>query len=274
MQVEVDGFTTPEVGMWAERKYSLLGAYCDIFTASMRKKWDKLIYLDLFAGAGYAKIKNSDKIIKTSALIAMSVPVKFDKYIFSEMDSSKFTALKHRVERDFTDLDAQFFNGDTNENIDKIIAEIPKSTLDKGVLCFCFIDPFSINLDFRTVEKLAKNRIDFLILFATGMDLNRNKGIYFEDEDEKVERFLSCKNWREEYRRNAQKQDILQYFSCKYDENMVNLKYVKPEQKQQIRSYDKNLPLYHLAFYSKHKLGNEFWKKVLRYGNNGQLDLF
>jgi hypothetical protein len=89
-----------------------------------------------------------------------------------------------------------------------------------------------------------------------------------------VERFLNNKNWREDYKKVAEKQNILEYFACKYDENMVNLRYVKPEKKQQIRSFDKNLPLYHLAFYSKHVLGNEFWKKVLRYGNHGQLNLF
>lgn len=274
ISVQNDGLTIPEVGPWAEQKYSLLGAYCDIFTSSMKNKWDKLIYLDLFAGAGYAKIKGSEKIIKTSSLISMSIPNQFNKYILSEMDNSKFNSLSERVRREYSNLDVCLFNGDTNQNIDSIISEIPKSSLEKGVLCFCFVDPFSINLDFTTIEKLARNRIDFLILFATGMDINRNKGIYFEGDDEKVERFLKNPNWRNDYKKVADKQTILDYFACKYDENMLHLKYVKPERKQQIRSLDKNLPLYHLAFYSKHKLGNEFWKKILRYGNNGQLDLF
>ena len=203
MSVVDDNLITPEVGPWAERKYSLLGAYCDIFTSSMRNKWDKLIYLDLFAGAGFARIRNKDKIIKTSSLISMSIPTKFDKYILSEMDTGKYNSLSERVNREYSDLKVCLFNGDTNENIDLIISEIPKSTFEKRVLCFCFVDPFSINLDFRTIEKLAEHRIDFLILFATGMDINRNMGIYYEGDDEKVEKFLKNPKDRKSTRLNS-----------------------------------------------------------------------
>ena len=42
---------------------------------------------------------------------------------------------------------------------------------------------------------------------------------------------------------------------------------------KQIRSQDKNLPLYHLAFFSRSQLGNKFWKEAKKYSND-QLDLF
>lgn len=40
-----------------------------------------------------------------------------------------------------------------------------------------------------------------------------------------------------------------------------------------VRSNEKNLPLYHLAFFSKHPRGYEFWNQVLKYGTD-QLSLF
>jgi hypothetical protein len=42
---------------------------------------------------------------------------------------------------------------------------------------------------------------------------------------------------------------------------------------KEIRSNEKNLPLYHLAFFSKHPRGYDFWGKVLTYGTD-QLSLF
>ncbi len=67
----------PEVGTWAEEKYRLLVAYCDIFTTSMQNKW-QLVYVDLYAGAGYVKAKNhhSNSILRSSSLMAMPTPQK------------------------------------------------------------------------------------------------------------------------------------------------------------------------------------------------------
>ena len=47
--VQDDGLTIFEVGEWAEKKYNLFGAYADIFTSSMHRKWHNLVYIDLFS---------------------------------------------------------------------------------------------------------------------------------------------------------------------------------------------------------------------------------
>ncbi len=72
INVEDDGLIIPEVGAWGEKKYKLVGGYCDIFTTGMRYKWGKLVYIDLFSGSGYARIKDTNKIVKSSALISLS----------------------------------------------------------------------------------------------------------------------------------------------------------------------------------------------------------
>jgi three-Cys-motif partner protein len=84
--LEDDGLFIPEVGAWADEKYKLLGGYSEIFTTGMKNLWDNLVYIDLFAGAGYAKIRGTNKIRMSSALIALSVSHKFDKYILCEVD--------------------------------------------------------------------------------------------------------------------------------------------------------------------------------------------
>ena len=75
-----DGLRIPEIGPWGIKKYNLVGHYCNIFTKAMRGKYDKLVYLDLFAGAGYAKVREVDRIVHTSTLVAMNTPKQFDHY--------------------------------------------------------------------------------------------------------------------------------------------------------------------------------------------------
>ena len=40
-----------------------------------------------------------------------------------------------------------------------------------------------------------------------------------------------------------------------------------------VRSTDKNLPLYHLAFFSRHPLGQKLWREAVK-SSNPQRDLF
>tara|TARA_R110002049_G_scaffold300297_1_gene491062 strand:+ start:541 stop:909 length:369 start_codon:yes stop_codon:yes gene_type:complete len=103
---EDDGLYTPEIGNWGLEKYRMIGAYMNIFTSSMsnNKTWKNLIYVDLFAGAGFAKLKKTNQIVRSSALISLSIPKKFDKYIFCEENTKAFKALEDRISK-FQGLD-------------------------------------------------------------------------------------------------------------------------------------------------------------------------
>ena len=57
-----DGLTTPEIGIWGIEKYRLISCYAAMFSKTMANKWDCIVYLDLFAGAGRARIKENNKI--------------------------------------------------------------------------------------------------------------------------------------------------------------------------------------------------------------------
>jgi three-Cys-motif partner protein len=274
LPVDDDGLTIPEVGAWADTKYKLLGGYCEIFTTGMKNLWDNLVYIDLFAGAGYAKIKETPKIRMTSALIALSVTHKFNKYIFCEKDEANFLALKERVKRHFPDMidKIEFIQGDSNENIKTIIEAIPKHSIKEKVLRFCFVDPFSLNLKFSTIQQLsAVGKIDFLILLALYMDANRNLIYYINDKSKKVEEFIDDPNWRIPFVKGIiSTNDFIKYLAEKYDSNMKKLEYKEPAKKHQVKIGGINVPLYYLAFYSKHERGNDFYQKVEKYLSSQQ----
>src|ERR1044071_4890492 len=141
-ELEDDGLLTPEINSWGEEKYRLVSTYASIFATSMKRKWQCRVYVDLFAGAGRSRIKRTKRIVPASPMLALNVPDRFDKYIFCEIDPFKNEALKKRVSRDYSEVDVEYIDGDTNNSIHKILEKIPIGHRDYKVLTFCFVDPF------------------------------------------------------------------------------------------------------------------------------------
>lgn len=268
-----DGLKLPDpVGPWSEKKYSLMGGYCEIFNAGIKNKFTNRVYIDLFAGAGYAPIKGKNKILKSSSLIALSIPTPFTKYIFCEMDEEKIAALEQRARREHPDKDMVFIHGDSNFTVDQVIIEIQK--LGLSTISFAFVDPFSLNLHFKTIEKLAQlGRIDFLILLALMMNANRNLHNFILEESKIIDLFINKSDWREPFLNgDARKEDFIKFLAKTYDQNMLNLGYkVRNEGlKPKVDADEFNLSLYYLAFYSKNNLGNKFFSEIQKYHINQQ----
>ncbi len=264
IQVNQDGLFTPTVREWSLEKYKLVGSYCDIFTNGMKLKWDQLAYIDLFAGAGYAKIKENSKIYLNSALLSMSIPTPFTKYILCEQDEERFETLSARVKRDFSHLNCELIHGDSNANVSKILKAIPPFRIGNTLLTFCFVDPYSLNLNFATIKTLGQTLIDFLILQALHMDANRNFDTYLNEENTRIAEYLGISNWRDLFEQEGimYRKNFVKFLADQYQEQMSNLGYQKAKYMHQIRSNEKNLPLYYLSFYSKNPRGVDFFKKV------------
>lgn len=188
-----DGLTlNADVGDWTPDKSALVRLYCQLFSSGMKDKWPQRTYIDLYAGAGLSRIKGSGKILFGSPLIALSVDVPFDKYVFCEEDSMKLKDLEARVRRDFPFANAVFILGDCNQVVAKIKEEIPR-----GSLCLCFVDPYDIGIKLETLSALSmSNKIDFLCLLALHMDAGRNYAHYEKEDATKVDRFLNSSEWR------------------------------------------------------------------------------
>jgi three-Cys-motif partner protein len=267
-----DGLNTPEVGSWAETKYKLVYLYNDVFLTSMTAHWDQLVYVDLFSGSGKAKVRNTDKILMGSPLLALNHSKKFSRYIFCEEDEALLHSLKSRVENEYPNIDAHYIQGDCNAHIHDILKLIPAPSQNNKVLTFCFVDPFSLNIEFNTIKSLCSQRyIDFLILLALSMDGNRNETIYVKDDNDRVEKFLGLPNWRDRWKMEQIKGKSFRIFLAnEYAKQMVSLNYKEESitQMLEVKSDEKNLSLYHLAFFSRHSLGYKYWKEVRKYATD------
>lgn len=264
---------TPEVGGWAEDKYRLVRHYADMFTTSMKKKWDHRVYIDLFAGAGRSRIEGSGVIVPASPILTLELPSKFDKYIFCERDEKRLYALKTRVERIDPDADVTYIAGDVNEKIQEVLSALPS---DK-VLTFCFVDPYRIaDLRFDTLRLLSSQahtsrNIDFLVLLPSFMDVNRNAPTYLAPKGTKaLDGFLGSSGWRGDWKEaEARGEKLGSFFVEQFGVEMKKMGYLYPDIKEaKLVRGSQNVPLYHLAFFSRHPLGAKFWRGAKEYGTD------
>jgi three-Cys-motif partner protein len=172
---------------------------------------------------------------------------------------------------------SRFVSGDVNQRIEYVLMEIPSPGKGQNVLTFCFADPYAMsNLRFSTIERLSELYVDFLILIPTGMDATRWWAHHLRPENRRVEDFLGLPTWRDEWRRQQRRGVSVDIFlTSQYHERMRALRYAYGgvAATVDIRIPGRNVRLYRLGFFSRHPLGERFWKEARR-RTTPQTDLF
>jgi three-Cys-motif partner protein len=225
---EDDGLVCPEVGSWAEEKYRLLALYDELFSTGMKYKWDQRVYIDLYAAAGYSRIKGTKKILKGPPILARGVTHPFDKYIFCEESTDLLEALKARVARVAPQANVAYVPGDCDSEIADICKEIPKGSQSNKVLSLCIVDPFDFGLKFETLKKLSAVYIDFVVLLAIGTDANRNYDHYVDGASTKIDEALGNTEWRERWKATrAQRIDFRRFLAQEFSMSMQSLGYLE-----------------------------------------------
>ena len=268
MDVSDDGLLCPEVGKQSEEKHSLVSLYAKLFSTGMRDKWDERVYIELYAGAGYNKIRDTSRTIAGSPIQALTLEHPFDKYIFCEKGHRELDALRSRVEKTAPSARVVYITGDCNQHVDEILAAIPPHSTGHRVLSLCFVDPFDIGIKFETLRRLSERYIDFLVLLALYMDANRNYENYVREEAVKIDEFLGSLTWREKWKISAQNGILFpQFLAEEFSSSMETLRYqAQPFYKMKaVKIPEMNVRLYRLALFSRSPRAYAFWDQVLKY---------
>lgn len=264
---EPDGLVTQDVGLWSEDKYALVALYATLFSSGMKNKWLNRVYIDLYAGAGVSNIRGTNRLVYGSPLLALTVSDSFNKYIFCEEDPEKLEALKVRSEKLRPNSDVTFVLGDCDEKIDEIVAAVPR-----GALTFCFVDPYDLGIRFKTIEKLATLRADFLVLLALQMDAARNRFNYFAEGSTKVADLLNDPAWRNRWAAAEKSgQTFPGFLADEFKAKMKALHYLPPPPMRDIK--DGRRVLYRLGIFSRSQRAYDFWEEVRTYSTS-QRNLF
>lgn len=269
MDVADDGlFCSSPVGKWAEEKHSNVSLYAKLFATGMKDKWDERVYIELYAGAGYSKIKDTSRTIAGSPIQALLLEHPFDKYIFCEKGAKEIEALRARAERTAPSAKVAFIHGDCNQHVDDILAEIPAHSPGHRVLSLCFGDPYDIGIKFETLRRLSERFVDLLLLLALYMDANRNYDTYIKEEDLKIDQFTGSSRWRNAWKLEMRKgTPFPQFLAEEFSRSMETLGYkAQPFYKMKhVKIPEMNVRLYSLALFSRHSRAYSFWDQVLKY---------
>lgn len=267
-----DGLVAAAVGEWGAEKYRRLGMYAEIFSTGMKNVSTTRVYLDLFCGSGHALLGDPPRRVLTSPLLAISVPDRFGKYVFCDKDPANIDALRQRVARMAPGVSVEYLVGDVNERVHEIATLIPQHSATNRVLSFCFVDPYKLDINFATIKSLGADRaMDFLILLALGMDATRNWQTYLRPEHKKIEVLLGDPGWRTRWAEaRTHGATPIRFLATEYAKAMAELGYktTSLDQMIEVKTYDNNMRLYYLAFFSKHQKGYDFWREVQKYSTD------
>jgi three-Cys-motif partner protein len=198
-------------GPWTQKKLEALTAYLQeyekIFTRNERASFFKRIYMDGFAGTGSILLSSdaSEEVegreyLEGSAAIALNLPEGFHEYVFIDKDAKNVSDLEHLKKR-FRDKSERIkiLKGDANT----LLQDWCQKTDWKKCRALVFLDPYGMQLDWSTIETIAKTKaIDLWLLFPLGQGVMRmltNRGIPPPDWSEKLTRFFGTEEWKSEF---------------------------------------------------------------------------
>lgn len=265
--VEDDGLYTPSIKQHSIRKIRLHNHYIALFSRATKKKWPQRAYLGLYAGAGRARVEETAEVIETSAISALRVSDPFTKYIFVDNKSDCIDALETRITALGSDHDVSYIESDVSEAIPEIVKVMPTYSRSKGLLSFCFVDPFSAKLDFDVFRRLGrKYRMDFLVLLMLGRDIRTNFRRYYQDDtDTRVANLIADESWRKDWAdQGLQPRHLIWFVLDKFGKAMSKLGYqqTKLGEAEPVRTAHGNVLQYYLVLYSKHRLGRKLWRET------------
>jgi three-Cys-motif partner protein len=175
---EDDGLPARVFGAWTTEKLDYVRRYIYMFETSMREKpWRQRSYIDLFAGTGKYRAEVNGDVLLGSTLLALTTEYPFTHYYFAECDPENMKVLKQRCQ--FVKQKVRFYDGDANQAVKEIVNDIisvdkQKNPNQWSSLNLAFLDPDGLELEWKTVETLAKVRKMDLIIYYSQFGLNLN----------------------------------------------------------------------------------------------------
>jgi len=285
-------------GNWTEKKLdafeNYVNAYLTIMNSQKQKYngWPTTIYFDGFAGSGERfsvskeennlfsdyLVKEELEVYKGSAERVLSLNQKFDFYYFVDNDKASISLLEKKlIEKGITSTNCNFISDDVNIQLEKL----SKFINDKKA-ALVLLDPFGMQIDWLSIEKLKDKRVDLWILIPSGVIINRflyRKGkLIFSDklqsyfglsEDEIRNRFYETEKVDTLFGTEdvvTKTNDSVAKIAELYIEKLKNIwKHVS--QKPLILFNTKNVPIYHFVFASNNRTAVKIANQIIEKKN-------
>ena len=266
-----DGLPREKENNWTRVKHGVLVTSLDIFLGAMRKKYQRMIYVDLYSGPGLSGISKSSGLRAGSPFIALDRPTKFDRYIFCEKNPTDMEVLKTRIIANFPDQNPIYILGDCNEKIDDLENALGRAMdgSQDSTLSFCFVDPYALDVRYETLKGLATKcpKMDFMVNIMLGLDVRLNWRTYLEVQSFRIADFLGDPDWRGRLGTGVDPASLSRFVGKRFASKMSALGYIPSNPANDFLPFEnsKSRIIYYIAFFSKAKIAFKFWDEA-KYG--------
>jgi len=199
---------------WSIVKLLILSGWVYVYTTISPKHYEECWYIDLLAGSGTTRVKETGDIVIGSPFIAhFFARNPFTKYIYFEKNRRRYEALQLRAAR-LMGSRALVINEDCNK---AIYGALPT---ERNIHSLVFVDNEGFDVYWSTVSTLLGYNTDILIVFPTSSAVRpdsglkklklfyRNlSGLSVRDREEFLEAYMQ--QLREDYRRLRRKKEYV-----------------------------------------------------------------
>jgi three-Cys-motif partner protein len=263
---------------WTRDKLNYLQKYAKAFMAAMApkrrlRKWDQLVYLDLLAGPGRGIDADTREEFDGSPLIALRVEPGLDRLFFGDLNSKNIEALRRRIpQSDLSRVDLR--QGDCNILVKEVVEQLSRQTLG-----LAFVDPEGFEVKFTMFRELARRRIDVLFLFPSGIGIVRNLRIFAKQPKSPMDDLWGGKEWRDlppaklAAGKRLSPEEALSLdrpWVLRFRSKMAEIGFPYQDEADPCFTNEKNVPMYHLLFFSQDPAGLTIWRGIKKIEPSGQ----
>ena len=276
-------------GFWTQSKLQILEDYLAAFLTASSLRVKGAVYLDAFAGEGAGRDRLTDSEFDGSARIAAAATAtngsgfRFSYLRFVELNRTRADDIRREFRADFPGRDIDVVPGDCNEEIPRLLAEMPNELT--WYPTFAFLDPFGIELHWDTIRALADHKrertykVELFMLFATPA-IMRIAGLTPEravpDAEARLTALFGCDDWQPIV--DARRNRLIGGDQAR--EAFVNvmrwrLAHDLGYQRTHLLEFknSRGTPLYHMVFASDHDVGDRIMASLYETAANRNQDM-
>lgn len=212
---------------------------------------DEIVFVDLFSGSGLYSVGHQKEIFQGACLASLAAGLPISKWIFCEQDAEQSKALKIRVNKYHRGKNVVIFDSPPEELIDKFRSYIPPSKGNYKVAVLCLVDPFSVEIPFATIDKLAGLGFSFLMPFTFMVNDRLNYRYYLDENSEKFKKYIGEGNFQRMKDVESNEQFYKRLMRL-YQNSMMVTGLNSAVSVHKLESKLMDLPAYSIGFFSKH----------------------
>ncbi len=258
---------------WVRQKVAVIRQYLQAFVAHQVGKVDDIIFVDLFAGNGMYSLGARRELFAGSALMSLSLDVPISKYVFCEHDPDRLGTLKIRVNKYFRKKNVVLLHGRPEEIVDRLELYVPTNKGSYRSAVFCLCDPFSLEVPFTTIQRLAEKDFTFLIPFTFALNDRLNFEYYLVDARERLKKYLGTEQLERVEKGVTNNITFYKGLIRVYQNNLLALGYNGATSVHKIDSGLMEVPVYYIGLYSK-TISTKAIQNDVEASHHVQFDLF